>query len=328
MFNKGSFTGYERWTNYETAETGVRYSDEYGEWVRTSFTSREDNVSITKLTSSSAGAKIHLTLSIDDISALSGAYAGPNDLKALQYKKLADSNADYLAQVVHYPSYPGSELAYGGYAGLTRIVVVNGIKEKVVLDDSTLEPMNVSGTVNPAVQVKDADEVYFITRSRRTHSMGRIEDFAAMTQYDIIDQLFQDTNAVVRKYSGLGGQFDYDAALAAHTEKHSAEYSAVSFSIEGDEQDKDADNPALIRAQQSAPQRVNHAFMEQVYNQGRYAMICCSGASAPRLYGMWTGEWNPGWRGIYTLDANVNLQVAAMNTGHLTQAQLGYITFS
>lgn len=40
------------------------------------------------------------------------------------------------------------------------------------------------------------------------------------------------------------------------------------------------------------------------------------------------GEWNPGWRGIYTLDANVNLQVAAMNTGHLTQAQLGYITFS
>ena len=30
---------------------------------------------------------------------------------------------------------------------------------------------------------------------------------------------------------------------------------------------------------------------------------------------------------IYTLDANVNLQVSPMNTGHLTQAQLGYITF-
>ena len=67
--------------------------------------------------------------------------------------------------------------------------------------------------------------------------------------------------------------------------------------------------------------------MEQVYNQGRYAIICCSGSSAPRLYGMWTGEWNPGWRGIYTLDANVNLQVSPMNTGHFTQAQLGYITF-
>lgn len=325
--DKGSISGYERWTNYETAETGVRYSDENGEWVRTSFTSREDNVSITKLTSSSTGAKVNLTLSIDDITALSGAYNGFNDLKSLQYKKLADSNADYLAQVVHYPSYPGSELAYGGYAGLTRVVVVNGTKEKVRLADSSLEPMNVSGTATPAVQIKDADAVYLITRSSRTHSMGKIEDFSSMTHYDIVDQLFQDTNAVVKKYSAPGGRFDYDAALAAHAEKHSAEFNAVSFSIEGDEQDKEADNLALIHAQKSTPQRVNPAFMEQVYNQGRYAMICCSGASAPRLYGMWTGEWNPGWRGIYTLDANVNLQVAAMNTGHLTQAQLGYITF-
>lgn len=209
-----------------------------------------------------------MTLSIDDISALSGAYAGPNDLKALQYKQLADSNADYLAQVVHYPSYPGSELAYGGYAGLTRVVVVNGTKEKVLLADSSLEPMNVSGTATPAIQVKDADAVYLITRSSRTHSMGRIEDFSAMTQYDIVDQLFQDTNAVVQKYSAPGGRFDYDAALAAHTEKHSAEFNAVSFSIEGDGQDKDADNLALIHAQQATPQRVNHAFMEQVYNQG------------------------------------------------------------
>ena len=83
----------------------------------------------------------------------------------------------------------------------------------------------------------------------------------------------------------------------------------------------------LINAQKASKTKINHAFMEQVYNQGRYALICCSGLSAPRLYGMWTGEWNPGWRGIYTLDANVNLQVSPMNTGHFTQAQLGYITF-
>ena len=61
--------------------------------------------------------------------------------------------------------------------------------------------------------------------------------------------------------------------------------------------------------------------------QSRYAQVCCGGTTAPRLYGMWTGEWNPGWRGIYTLDANVNLQVSAMNTGNLRDFQLGYITF-
>ncbi|MRN56611.1 glycosyl hydrolase family 95 catalytic domain-containing protein [Paenibacillus monticola] len=323
---KGSISGYERWTNYETAETGVRYTDEYGEWVRTSFTSREDNVSITKITSSSTGVKINMIISIDDISAMSGALLGHNEVEALQYKKLVDPNADYLAQVAHYPSCPGSELFHGGYAGLTRVLVVNGTKERVLMADMH-ESMNVGKEQNPAVLVKDAEAVYLITRSSRTYDMGRIEDFAATTQYAIVDELLQSTNVVAQKYIDADGQFDYDAARAPHAEKQSAEFNAVSFSIKGDEQYKNADNLTLIHAQRATPARVNHAFVEQVYNQGRYAMICCSGSSAPRLYGMWTGEWNPGWRGIYTLDANVNLQVASMNTGHLTQAQLGYITF-
>jgi hypothetical protein len=42
---------------------------------------------------------------------------------------------------------------------------------------------------------------------------------------------------------------------------------------------------------------------------------------------MWTGEWNPGWRGIYTMDANVNLQASGMNTGNMRAAGEGYIRF-
>jgi hypothetical protein len=190
----------------------------------------------------------------------------------------------------------------------------------------TNEPMNVGSEQNPAIQIMNADAVYLITQSDRTHAMGKIKDFAGMSQYAIVDQLFRNTNAVADKYKDASGQFDYDAALAPHAQKHATEYNAVSFFIHGDEDDKRVDNLALINAQKASATNVNHAFMEQVYNQGRYVMIC-SGSSAPRLYGMWTGEWNPGWRGIYTLDANVNLQVASMNTDHLTEAQLGYITF-
>lgn len=322
----GNLTGYERWTNYETAETGVRYCDGGGEWIRTSFTSREDNVSFTKIASSAAGTKVNMTLSIDDISSMSGANKGHNELNKLQYKKLVDPGANYLAQVAHYPFYPASELAYGGYAGLTQVVVVHGTRKRILMADSR-EPMNVGTEANPAIQIKNADAVYLITRLSRTHSMGRIEDFAAMTHYNIVDQLYEETKAVVHKYLDPDGYLDYDGALASHTVKHSAEFNAVSFSLEGDAQYKNSDNLTLIKEQKSNPTRVNPEFIEQVYNQGRYAMICCSGASAPRLYGMWTGEWDPGWRGIYTLDANVNLQVASMNTGHLTQAQYGYIVF-
>ncbi|GMK40933.1 lectin [Paenibacillus sp. CCS19] len=324
--NHGTVSGYERWTNYETAETGVRYSDECGEWIRTSFTSREDNVSITKISQSTAGAKINMMISIDDISDMYKARDGLSKLTALQYKKLVDPNATYIAQVAHYPSYPGSELIDGGYAGLTRVMVVNGTQKRVLLAD-TNEPMNVGDERNPAIQVIDADAVYLITQSNRTFDMGKIDDFAGMTQYSIVDGLFQNTNAVAEKYKDVSGKFDYDPALAPHSLKQAAEFNAVRFSLAGDEDDKSADNVTLINAQRASHSRINHAFMEQVYNQGRYALICCSGSSAPRLYGMWTGEWNPGWRSIYTLDANVNLQVSSMNTGHMTHAQLGYITF-
>ncbi|MCR2804390.1 glycoside hydrolase family 95 protein [Paenibacillus soyae] len=326
MTNKGTVTEYERWTNYDTAQTGVRYTDEFGEWIRTSFTSREDNVSIMKIERSSAGAKINMTISIDDISSLYKAKDGMSEITALQYKKLVDPNAGYIAQVAHYPSYPGSELTDGGYAGLTQVIVVNGSKKRVQLAD-TNEPMNVGAVQNPAIQVVEADAVYLITQSNRSFDMGKIEDFAGMTQYALVNELLNNTNASAEKYQDPPGHFDYDAALAPHAAKHAAEFNAVRFTLEGDEDFKGADNEALIKAQKTSKSRINHAFMEQVYNQGRYALICCSGSSAPRLYGMWTGEWNPGWRSIYTLDANVNLQVSPINTGHLTFAQLGYIAF-
>ncbi|WP_138753065.1 glycosyl hydrolase family 95 catalytic domain-containing protein [Paenibacillus sinopodophylli] len=326
MSNQGNVSDYERWTNYETAETGVRYADENGIWIRTSFTSRADHVSITRIEHSSANAKINMTISIDDIEAMCRAKDGTSEVTALQYKKLVDSDASYIAQVAHYPSYSGSELIDGGYAGLTQVIVVNGTKKRILLPD-THERMNVGPERNPAIQINSADAVYLITQCERTHRMGLIEDFAGMTGYDIVDHLFGMTNAVASKYKDASGQFDYAAALEPHALQHAAEYNAVSLNIDSDEVDKQADNLTLICAQKATTDKVNRAFLEQAYNQGRYAMICCSGYSAPRLYGLWTGEWNPGWRGIYTLDANVNLQVAAMNTSHLTEAQLGYITF-
>ncbi|TDQ40904.1 glycosyl hydrolase family 95 catalytic domain-containing protein [Aureibacillus halotolerans] len=326
MERKGSVANYERWTNYETAETGVTYQDELGEWTRTSFTSRVDNVSITKLTASSTGCKLNLVISIDDISNMSRAHDKETELTALRYKKLVDESASYVAQVVHYPSYPGSELMNGGYAGVTQVIAVNGTKKRVHLAD-TDESMNVGMQQNPGIQITDADAVYLITQSNRTFDMGPIEDFSSAEDYQIIDALLQHTNKVATAYTDTEVGFDYDDALEAHVEKHAPEFNAVQFSIHGNAEEKALDNLALIQTQRNTGSTLHHAFIEQVYNQGRYAMICTSGQSAPRLYGLWTGEWNPAWRAIYTLDANVNLQIAAMNSGHLTYAPLGYITF-
>jgi hypothetical protein len=186
--------------------------------------------------------------------------------------------------------------------------------------------MNVGTEQNPAIKISDADAVYLITELDRAYDIGKIEEFASAHSYIILDQLLDRTKAVQHKYT-INNAFDYNAALAPSARKQKAEFNKVGFTLKGDEVDKVKDNVGLINLQKNSTTRINHAFMETVYAQGRYAQICCSGSSAPRLSGMWTGEWNPGWRDIYTLDANVNLQVSAMNTGHLHEMALGYINF-
>ncbi len=330
-----SYTDYERWTNYETGEVGVKYTDKYGEWVRTTFTSRVDNVTITRIEKSSKGEKINMTIGFDNINQMCKSWNGLSKVNDQRYKKLVGNNANYIALVSHYPVYEGSPLYDGGFATVTKIVAegADASKKKVTLSN-TDTGMNVGE--NNAVEVTGADVVYLITALDRTFDMTSLDEtsssaaimssFKAMVSYPLVDELYRSCNEVHSKYY-LDGAFSYDEALSPSAKLHGDEFNRVSFNLEGDEEFSSYDNVQLVNLQRGKTDAANHEFMRRAYNQARYAQICSSGTGAPRLYGMWTGEWNPGWRGIYTLDANVNLQVSGMNTGNMEYTQEGYITF-
>lgn len=316
---------YMRYTDYETGETVVNYTDDEGEWSRCSFTSRIDNVSITKISKSSFGKKINMLITLDDISGMYKATDKMSNVTSLRYKKLVNDDAEYIAQIVHYPSYEDSELKNGGYAGVTRVITEGGTKEKFILESGN-ENMNVGNIKNPAILIKDADTVYLITESDRTFSLGSMDDFVIKEEYQLMDKLINNTKLIREKYTE-NGKFNYSKALCPSAIVQQEEFNRVQFNISGDEANNDKDNISLIELQKNITKKINPSFIKSIYEQARFALICCQGSSAPRLCGMWTGEWNPGWRGIYTLDANVNLQVASINTGNLSNAILGYITF-
>ncbi len=316
-------SAYQRWTDYETAEVGVTYTDADGEWERRTFASRADDVVITEITQSSEGEKVNMTISIDNPSSM---YKfGNGDERNMQYKKLVDEDADYIAQAAHYPEYEKSELKEGGYAGVTQVVTVGGTKEKISLDGSK-DSQNVGDEANPGIQIKDADAVYLITRTDRTHNMGKLSEFAGTENYDLVDSLYEEISAVTAKYT-KDGTFSYEAAVTPHTALHSEQFDAVKFSLDASEDDRGLSTEALLNKQKKEGGSLNAALVERAYNAGRYAQLCCAGYSTSRLCGMWTGEWNPGWHGYYTMDANVNLQASPMNTGHLEEAAHGFIYF-
>ena len=126
--------------------------------------------------SSDQGAGVNVTISIDDFASMSG--FGRGDEINMQYKKLVDDQSTYIAVGAHYPEYPGSELARGGYAGVSRVIVVGGSQQKVLLEDSGRDPENIGKEKHPAIMVTDADAVYILTKTARTHQMGSLRDFA------------------------------------------------------------------------------------------------------------------------------------------------------
>lgn len=312
---------YERETDYETGEAITRFRDEAGEWIQKTFTSREDDVTVTMLRASDQGAKLHVTLSIDDLSTMRK--FGEGGESGMQYRRLAPESGEWIGLCAHYPDFPGSELREGGYAGVTRVIAEGGCvrvqrqeagNESVCVDDS-----------KPVLQIEGADAVYLITRADRTHDMGPLDTFAENATSPLVEELLTGIEAIVRRYTREDGRFDYERALEPHAKLHGDLYRAASVSL-GEGTERTRSNEELLQLQEETG-TLPDALMEQIYRQARYAMVCNAGYSGPRLCGLWTGEWNPGWSGAYTMDANVNLQVSGMNTANIPDAAVGYICF-
>lgn len=328
MDKQGTVSDYTRWTNYETAETGVTFTDENGTWERRTFTSRQDNVTITAIHASSKGEPVNMTVSVDDISNMCKASNGVSEISGLRYKKLAADDGSYIGEVVKYPSYANSDLKYGGYATMTYVVAEGGTKEKILLGESDTA-LNIGQDNNPAIKITDADVVYLITKSNRDKNMCSFRNFANRKQYDLTERLIEETKAVAdaREYKNSDGTFSYQKALAPHARLHGDEFNAAKFTLDGDEDDKSLPTEELLEKQRNDKSYINHALLERAWYAGRYAQLCASGIGTYRLCGMWSGEFNGAWRYDFTLDANVNLQVAAMNTNNMSYGILGYITF-
>lgn len=310
---------YARYTDYETAQVGVRYVDVCGTWERTTFTSKADDVTITQIGSSSSGHKVDLTLSMDNIS--SYAKYGQSDEMNLKYKKIVGDDCEYISFVAHYPDYENSELREGGYSTTVYVVTEGGSKKLV--EGKKVKDAQYCAETNPQIKITDADNVYLIAVSGRTHEMGAYNDFAQAESYELVDSLVAKAKAVADKYT-TDGKFSYEAALKAHTDIFTPEYNAVTFRL--GTTNSTQPNEQLVLSQ-ILKEDLNSDLMERFYYNARYAYLCCAGSMTPRLGGMWSGEWNTQWGCRFTMDANVNLQVSSMNTSNMESAYIGFISF-
>lgn len=204
---------------------------------------------------------------------------------SMRFSSLAGT--DFLNLRAKYPPETGD----AGYEGVTRVIVSGGIE-------------SVNGGV---LTLSNADSVLLLTRTAKYYS--NCED-----QWN--QELLQKQLAEIPA--------NYDTLVKGQIATHEAIYDRVRIDLDASPEDRAKSNEQLLTMQRDSATPIK-ALWERVFDAGRYYFLSSSSSNTPPdLLGIWTGDCNAGWGGFYTLDANLNLQVAQGNIGDMPEAMAGY----
>ena len=340
-YSAANRSNYNRYTNYETAEVGAQWKDADGnEWDRRSFASRADDVIVTYI-EAPPGKMLDLTVSMDHITDMRN--EGTLDtLPATDYVVSQEGGAvtgfgivgKFQTRNITGTKDNGKTLfSYGGWATATRIVAGTGGKvdyeaaTRTVAQNSGFSVRQAFQANDPKLHITGTSSVMLITKvDRQDDGCNTVDDIRRV----LYDRLQNEIKDLVTEKNITSSEAGYQTLLAPHKAIHGAMFNNVRIELcqtEAEKADRALTNQRLIQKQNNNKGSINKAFLERVYNNGRYGLICAHGYGSTRLSAIWCGTFNPSWSGDYTLDANTNLQVSGLNTGNMMQAGQGYINF-
>ena len=174
------------------------------------------------------------------------------------------------------------------YEGTTRVICTGG----------TLE---VTGT---SVRCSGAQRVLLLTR------IVSLEDVAT-----------SDMQALQQSLSQL--PTDYSQLLGRHLHLHRTAMERVTLTLDQTD-DRYLSSEELI-AKQAQTREIVPAFLQKMFNMARYALLSSSGVLPPPLTGIWNGAGKPAWSGDWTLDTNLNQQIAGANIAAVDEAMMAYV---
>lgn len=230
-----NITDYERYTDFNRSEIVVKYKADGRTITKRTFASLTDDVVITEIT----GAKDFIVnISVDDFEAMHKFGMDKNKQatseRGMKYSRFVKD--DIVGVVAHYPSFEGSELANGGFAGATRFIT-DGIVNMIELNKSDKAYTCIDNIV-PIIQLNKSDKIILITYLDWTDKLGRLEDFqsecesGSIFDTELIRKCFAKVNdslGTADKVFFNNKEIFYDAAIKEHSIKSAERYNRVSL---------------------------------------------------------------------------------------------------
>lgn len=230
-----NITDYERYTDFNRSEIVVKYKADGRTITKRTFASLTDDVVITEIT----GAKDFIVnISVDDFEAMHKFGMDKNKQatseRGMKYSRFVKD--DIVGVVAHYPSFEGSELANGGFAGATRFIT-DGIVNMIELNKSDKAYTCIDNIV-PIIQLNKSNKIILITYLDWTDKLGRLEDFqsecesGSIFDTELIRKCFAKVNdslGTADKVFFNNKEIFYDAAIKEHSIKSAERYNRVSL---------------------------------------------------------------------------------------------------
>lgn len=320
---------YRRYTNYRTGEIGGRWKDQEGkEWNTDSFPSRVNQLVITRM-NAPEGSRLDVEISMDNILEMPVEQETMSEYdipEAPVTVELAEAGEEiWICQCGKYGRFPVGladhgrlcEFHGGGWATAVRIFTDGKVW--------TEERVRDIGSRVKILRITQASLIVMTAGiDRRTEGLEDIDDVRKILLFGMKEEIRRKTMPYMIK-----GMFDYKTALEDHRRFHEKAFGRVSLELcssEEEREDRFLTNEELMKKQRQTG-KMNKAYVERLFSQGRFALLCCSGYHAPRLCGMWTGCFMPLFHGGFISNANLNLQMSSAVIGNLPEAAQGYIQF-
>ena len=114
----------------------------------------------------------------------------------------------------------------------------------------------------------------------------------------------------------------FHAVLSNHIAKHQKHYNRTALHLTNDEERSRSLESILEEMEET--EQVPLVLYEKLYDASRYVLHSATGEALPNLQGIWGGDFSPTWSGDYTLDTNVELAIASLNSLGLQEKFEGF----
>lgn len=168
------------------------------------------------------------------------------------------------------------------------------------------------------------DQSFYTTSLQWADNEGRSEPAGKNIYFKQVKKVELFLQIHWNKEAELLREKNFHTILNSHIVNHQKRYDRTALYLTNDEERSRSLESILEEMEQT--KQIPLILYEKLYDASRYVIHSATGEALPNLQGIWGGDFSPAWSGDYTMDTNVELALASLNSLGLQENFNGFFS--